>query len=330
MPSETDNSGVSALPACGRCDSPLEPGDLRCAICGQSAPRLEDSIPTQVRVTLLRCTGCGAAISYDPAVQAPACSFCGEVLEVQTIVDPMEQTQVYLPMTVTVDEAQDALKNWLDSRGWFQPSDLSSASQLTQIKPLWWVAWIFDAEANVSWTADSNAGAGRSAWAPHSGQNPIRFDNILVSGSRGLTSGEAAAITPGMNLSTGTDSVQGGGEHPTLERFDVPRSLARQQVSAVIDQSATATVQQNFIPGTRFRNVHTSIVLRRLITRRYALPAYVLAYRYRDQLHRVVICGQNTRHIIGSVPFSYLKLFAVIGAVVLLVGLLFFIAIAAS
>lgn len=315
---------------CDRCHSPIEPGDLRCPICARPTPPTHQVGKVESKVTLLRCTGCGAAMTYDADLRSPACSFCGEALEVQTIIDPMEQTEVYLPMTVTIQQAQSVLRDWLDSRGWFRPSDLSSASILTEIKPLWWVAWIFDAEATVSWTADSDAGAGRSAWAPHAGQDTIRFDRILVSGSRGLTNAEVDAIAPGMNLGTGTDSPRGGGDHPTLERFDVPRSLARQQVSTAIQRTAAVKVQREHIPGTRFRNVHVSIVVRRLITRRYSLPAYVLAYRYRDRGYRVVICGQDARYIVGSSPFSNAKLFALIGGIVLVVVILLLAMIATS
>lgn len=316
------NDPLDTIPSaqihCPRCDSPLEVGDLRCSICGQAAPNLKNTTTSHVSVTLLRCRGCGAAITYDADLQAPACSFCGDVLEVETIHDPMEQTQWYLPMTVSVDEARSALRAWLGSRGWFQPSDLSSASRLTEIKPLWWVAWVCDAEALVSWSADSNAGSGRSAWAPHSGQNRVRFEQMLVSGSRGLTEKESDAITPPFKLETAMKIPTGGGEHPTLERFDVSRSQARQQIAAAIDATAAARVENRFIPGTRFRKVQVSIVLRELLTRRYSFPAYVLAYRYRNELYRVVICGQDARYIIGSSPFSYAKLFLVVGGVTMI------------
>jgi hypothetical protein len=324
-------SNETLLPLrCARCDSPLEPGDLRCAICSAAAPRFDSSHSENIAVTLLRCTGCGAAITYDADLQSPACSFCGEQLEVQTISDPMEQTEFYLPMTISRETARTAFLGWLATRGWFTPSDLSASSQLTEMKPLWWVAWIFDAEALVSWTADSNAGAGRSAWAPHAGQNAIAFDNILVSGSRGLMLHEVDAIAAGFDCSTGKDSPQGGDPHAMLERFDVPRSQARERVSAAIHTSAAARVQNHFVPGTRFRNLHISIVLRRLVTRRYALPAYVLAYRYRGQLYRVVICGQDARYMVGSSPFSYLKLLGLVAAVGLGLLLVSFVVIALS
>ncbi|WP_182866434.1 hypothetical protein [Stieleria mannarensis] len=296
---------------CSRCESPLETGDLRCAICGQAALDAEADAPQKMAVQILRCTGCGAAIAYDPKHLAPSCSFCGDVVKVESIDDPMEQTEHYLPFTVTADEARAALRGWLDSRGWFRPSDLSASAQLTQLKPLWWVAWVFDADAFVSWAADSNEGSGRSDWAPHSGQNEIHFDDILVSASRGLSVSEAAAISPGMDLATQRDTPEGADREATLEQFDVQRSQARQEVSAAIHRMAAERAQNHFIPGTRFRNVRVAIVLRRLVTRRLSLPAYVLAYRYKDRLYRVVICGQDKRLMVGTSPKSLIKMIAV-------------------
>ena len=55
--------------------------------------------------------------------------------------------------------------------------------------------------------------------------------------------------------------------------------------------------------------MHVSVILRRLVTRRLSFPAYVLAYRYHDQLYRVVICGQDARCVIGSAPYSWVKIF---------------------
>ncbi|MEO1616265.1 MAG: hypothetical protein AAFV88_10475 [Planctomycetota bacterium] len=297
---------------CGRCESPLESGDLRCAICGQAAPESDDAAPKNVGITILRCKGCGAAISYDPKHRAPACSFCGDVVEEEYVADPMEQTEHFLPFTVSRDEASAALRTWLGSQGWFAPSDLSSSAKLAELKPLWWVAWVFDADAFVSWTADSNAGSRRSSWAPHSGQNRLQFDNILVSASRGLTYAEAAAMSGRFDLSTRQPQPSGADDAAIIEQFDVQRSQARMQVLGAIDQLAAQRVQAQFIPGTNFRNTKVSTLLQRLVTDRYALPAYVLAYRYKDQLYRVVICGQDARVVLGKSPKSPWKILAVV------------------
>ncbi len=306
---------------CSRCQTPLEKGDLRCSICGQSAPH-QESVNQKLVVQILRCTGCGAAVAYDPDHQAPYCSFCGSVVQVETIEDPIEQTEGFLPFTLTQQQAHVALKRWLGTLGWFRPSDLTTSARLEQLKPLWWVGWVFDAESLVSWAADSNAGSQRSAWAPHSGQTNIRFDDVLVSASRGLSTAEVTAITPGLNLSTVRGEPEGA-ENATLEQFDLQRSQARQQVIAALQNLAAQRMQQQQIPGNHFRNVKVSVVVRRLITRRLSYPAYVLAYRYKDDLFRVVICGQDGSRVIGSAPRSIAKILLVVAGVA---AMMFFIA----
>ena len=303
---------------CDGCESPLEPGDLRCSICGKAAPASRSAQQTTV-VTVLRCKGCGAAVAYDPKKQAPACAFCDSEFAVETIEDPMEQTQGYLPFTVRPDDAAAALKTWLGSLGWFRPSDLLSASKLTELKPLWWVAWVFDADAKITWAADSNYGSRRSSWAPHSGATKVQFERILASASRGLSSHEVNGITGGLQMHSVRDEPEGATD-ATIERFDVQRSQARRQVAAALDAMAEGHVRQHEIPGSKFRNVKVSVVVEGLVTHRLSLPAYVLAYRYKDQLYRVVICGQNVRYIVGKAPYSAVKIFltAFIAIVVLL------------
>ena len=94
-------------------------------------------------------------------------------------------------------------------------------------------------------------------------------------------------------------------------------------MSAAIHNLASQRVQQHYVPGSRFRNVKVAIVLRQLVTHRLSFPAYVLAYRYKDELYRVVICGQHSGLIIGRSPKSLLKIAAVVLAAVLAVLLVF-------
>ncbi len=71
---------------------------------------------------------------------------------------------------------------------------------------------------------------------------------------------------------------------------------------------------------------YAAVVQRRLVTRRFALPSYVLAYRYRGSLYRVVISGQDARCLLGSAPYSTARILAVIfgglTAVALIVALI--------
>jgi hypothetical protein len=297
---------------CDRCRTPLEAGDIRCSICGQAAPR-QTAAQVKTIVQILRCTGCGAAIAYDPKRQAPSCSFCDSVVKIETIEDPMEQSSGYLPFTVTPDQAQAALGTWLGSLGWFRPSDLKSSSRIQELRPLWWVAWVFDADSMITWSADSNAGGRRSAWAPHAGQTHVNFRSILASASRGLSVDEVHAISPGLDLRSVRPDPEGA-DNATIEQFDVQRSQARRQVVEALRAMAAQHVQEHDCPGTRFRKVSVSTVVEGLVTRRLSLPAYVLAYRYKNQLYRVVICGQDHRRIIGKAPYSTAKIVLVIAA----------------
>jgi hypothetical protein len=307
-------SAVSPAPrGCERCHAALEQGDLRCAICATAVPHLEAQANTQIEVELLRCDGCGAAVRYDVKAQAPRCSFCDSVMHVEKVEDPMEQTNWWGEFQVEPQAAGQALSQWLSSLGFFRPSDLTSRASIEGLKPLWWVAWVFDATAMVSWTADSDAGSQRSAWAPHAGQIELTFERIVVPASRGLSDKETEALIPGYALDQGT-TQEPQRQDAIVEQFDVQRSEARGRILDAAEAVAASRVQAGAIPGSRFRNVHVELVLRGLQTRRCAFPAYVLAYRYRNKLYRAVINGQSDTFMTGNAPYSLWKITATIVA----------------
>ncbi len=303
---------ASPVTTCDRCDSQLEIGDLRCAICSQSAPALADS-RTVMEVEVHRCDGCGAAVRYDVEVQAPRCGHCDSVMQLETLQDPMEQTQAFLPFTIDVRQAKGALRDWLATLGRFRPSDLKTTARIDSLRPLWWVAWVFDARALISWTADSDAGSRRSDWAPHAGQVEMEFDDIAVSASRGLSGAETDALEHWYDYSAVRQQPEGA-TGAAVEQFDVQRSLARRRVLTAVDLVAADRVAQRHVPGTHNRNVHVTSLLRGLVTRRLALPAFVLVYRYRNKRYRAVISGQRARVAFGTAPYSVAKIAAIVAA----------------
>jgi len=310
---------TTAQAPCSRCASPLEREDLRCPICNAAAPEGEREDRQQTEIEVLRCEGCGAAVAYDVRARAPACAFCGSVMYIEVPEDPPEQIEGYLPFTVSRERAGEAHRSWLRGLGWFRPSDLHSASRMESMTPLWWVGWVFDAEAAATWAADSDAGARRADWAPHSGQTDLEFENVIVSASRGLSSSETDRLIPTYDLTSARDRPDETVTEAVVEQFDLPRSTARGRVAAFIRRTVADRLQQGHIPGRRFRNVNAALVLRRLVTRRRAFPSWVLAYRYRGALYRVVISGQDAGCLVGSAPYSVAKIVGVVcgGALVL-------------
>lgn len=311
------------MSACTRCDTPLEEGDLRCAVCALPVPPLAN--PTQrARAQILRCTECGAAIGYDANKQAPACGFCGATMKVEQPADPIETAVLRVPFSVSRDEATKAMRTWLGTRGFFAPKTLTDEAVIETMQPLCWAAWIVNAKATVAWTADSDADSHRSSWAPHAGVEAIDFTNIAVPATRGLDPLEAARLVPYYDLSraVGVSDAVSGEEPAQIESFDAQRSAARATVQKAIEAVAKVRVK-HVVPGSSVRNINVSCLLQRQTTDRVALPAWVLAYRYRGSPYRAIINGQRADQVFGNSPKDWTKILAIIaGSIALVVGII--------
>jgi hypothetical protein len=296
--------------ACSRCDSPLEEGDLRCAVCALPVPTPASSA-ARPRAVVLRCTECGAAIAYDANHQAPACAFCRAVLTVEHPTDPVEIARLRVPFVVDRELASAALRGWLGTRGWFAPKQLRDEATLESVQPLCWAAWIVNAKAVVAWACDSDEGARRSRWAPHAGQMALDFGNLAIPASRGLSSDECSLLVPYYDLGKAVTAVD---DDVVIEAFDAQRSAARRQVQRAIEAEARTRVEE-VAPGRRFRNIHVSCLVERQTTERVALPAWVLAYRFRGSPYRVIVHGQRADIVLGSSPLDWRKIGWLAGAI---------------
>lgn len=311
MTAPASTSGPPGAPAaCTRCASPLEDGDLRCAICALlvPAPAVQHT-DAPVRAHVLRCCECGAALAFSAAAQAPRCGFCGQAMAIEQPIDPLETAQRQLPLTVDRATAETALRSWLARRGWFAPRALSDEAVLESLTPLAWAAWRVSADALVSWTADSDAGARRSAWAPHAGQAPLRFHDIVVPASRGLRPSECRRLIPYYDFMSSVDIapvVEDSPDAPAVERFDAQRSAARAYIHERIEAAARVRIQRR-IPGFRYRNIRVACLIERQTTDRIALPVWILAYRYRGAPYRAIVHGQRADFVLGRFPIDWHK-----------------------
>lgn len=308
----TAQPSAAPLPPCTRCESPIEDGDLRCPICALPVPAAPAPAPRAARAQVLRCTECGAAVAFSAEAQAPHCAFCGATMKVEQPVDPVETAQLRIPFEVDRGEAEAALRGWLGKRGFFAPKTLKDEAVLESLSPLCWAGWIVSADAAIAWTADSDEGARRAAWAPHSGQISLRFDAICVPATRGLDHEECSLLVPYYDLGKAVDvNAAIPGEVPAvIESFDAQRSAARALIQRGIEAAARTRVEPH-IPGRRFRNVHVACLLEAQTTRRVALPAWVLAYRYRGAPYRAIVHGQRPQIVFGTSPKDWVKIAAV-------------------
>ena len=306
--------------SCQRCGTPLEDGDIRCPVCAFPSPARAQGQAAVMRV--LRCPDCNAALAYSAERQNPVCAFCGAVMKVEEPVDPVEKPEARVRLAVGPEAAKAALKRWLSTRGFFRPGNLAADSTVDALHPLWWAGWACDAQATVSWTADSDAGARRSKWAPHSGKESLEWKNLLVSASRGLSLDETWALSGHYDLGP-QEPIPADGAG--VEQFDLQRSAARRTVVEAIERDAAARLQQRSIPGSTFRNVHVNALLVGLTTRRLALPAWVMAYRFKNKLYRAVVHGQNEQVVIGTSPISWARVLLVVLGGAALIALIVFV-----
>jgi hypothetical protein len=77
---------------------------------------------------------------------------------------------------------------------------------------------------------------------------------------------------------------------------------------------------QRVVPGSRVRNIHVSVLLERQVTDRVALPAWVLAYRFRGSPYRAVVHGQDPSVVFGSSPTDWGKVMLVVAGVLLAIA----------
>ena len=156
--------------------------------------------------------------------------------------------------------------------------------------------------------------------APHSGQVEMSFERVLVSASRGLTRDETHDLTRGYDLGTGEKEPRGGPANVVIEQFDVQRSMARGRVTRALEAVAADRVERQHVPGSRMRKLKVAALLNKLETFRFAFPAWVVAYRYKNTLYRVVVSGQDAHCISGNAPNSWLRILAVVLLSIVLVA----------
>jgi hypothetical protein len=301
---------------CTRCHGQLEHGDLRCAVCALPVAVVETVERTKY-AQVLRCMECNAAVAFSAEAQAPRCAFCGATMAIEQLVDPLEVAEARIPFSVDRAIAAASLRGWLGKRGFFAPKTLRDEAVLESLTPLCWAGWVCSAQATVAWAADSDEGSKRSAWAPHAGQVPMRFEAIVVPASRGLSLDECKLLVPYYDLRravpVGSEAIPG--EEPAMiESFDAQRSAARRHVQRSIEATAKTRVEPH-IPGRRFRNVHVACLLQGQTTERVALPAWVLAYRYRGRPYRAIVHGQRPEVVFGGSPIDWAKVATLVASV---------------
>lgn len=305
-------SAAVAHPSCVRCAFALDSRDLRCPICGLATPAARGNAPQAVGARVARCDECGAAVVWSAEDRSARCAFCSAATHVEDASTSVDMPEDVLRFAVTPEMARAAVRRWM-GKGFLRPFGFASRARIEHLQPLWWAGWLIHTRTFVTWTADSDHGARRAGVAPHTGQAHLAIGPVILSASQGLPREMANLLVPlyDLSLRATTDELAArtaGPPDAQLELFETDRAALRATCVETIRVLAQQMLQNGVVPGTRHKRIRVEPIVETLSTRRLALPVYLLSYRFRDRVYRVVVHGQRVNTLHGEAPQSAIKI----------------------
>jgi hypothetical protein len=314
--SEFDRVGPPPLP-----EIPERDLDAMLASLGDLAGEVDDA------KRKVQCTHCHAVIARDAEQVGQSCDFCGapEMLDYEEIEAPIRPESI-LPATIAKERAYQALKDFLSSR-WFAPNDLKKRNLVDRMHRVYLPYWTFDAAAECPWTADSGTyyyvtrtRRGRDGktetyrerrirWRPARGHVSTFFDDVLVTGSRGLDATLLSRIEPfptGDLVPYETRYVSGW----DVEAYQVPlRQAATTGFGIMAGELRNMCARE--VPGDTYRNLRIHPDYSRKTFKHILCPVWLVAYQYRGKTYQGALNGV-TGKIHAHFPRSPWKIAAVV------------------
>jgi hypothetical protein len=210
-------------------------------------------------------------------------------------------------------------QRWINE-GFWRPSDIRQRAMIEAIAPVYVPYWVFSANTETHWTADSSAvpAGSRGNWCPVSGDHQSQYQGLLVGGSSALTPTETSNIAP-FDLRKAVSPDEIDLINARVEEFQMPRRQARPLAVGSL-QELERQACRRYVRG-ECRKMQVNVRILNMSSQPVLLPIWIMAYRYKKQVYRVLINGQ-TGKLAGGAPFAYGKLAAIITAVIVVLALI--------
>lgn len=288
----------------------------------------------------VQCNNCHAVIVRSAETVAQHCDFCGspELLDYTEIKSPVAPESL-LPAVVSKEDAYHSLKKFLSER-WFAPNDLKKRNLIDRIHRVYLPYWTFDASAECPWTADSGTyyyvtvrsrdANGKSVtrrerrirWRPARGHVSTWFDDIIVSGSRGLDTKLLQKLEPFPTkdlVPYETRYVSGW----QVEQYQVPLLDAARNGFGTMEGLLREACGRE-VPGDTYRNLQIRPQFSDKTFKHILVPIWLLAYQYRGKIWQgAVNAVTGTTH--ARFPLSPWKIAFVTLLVIAVIALIFFV-----
>ena len=283
------------------------------------------------RAVVYNCPSCGAEVVTDATTAASFCFYCHNPVILGGRLSGDYAPDCLIPFAISKEEVKDRLLAWCKKKKFIDKAFISDM-QLEKLSGVYFPFWLVDAKANVQMSAE-----GRSLRVWRVGDveytetsvyaleraGTVDFEEITLRGLdredvrllEGLYPYDLSAIKPfKMGFLSGF----------LAEKRNVEQEAARPDARKIIEESAESLLQDT---TSGYGSVSTKSFSAAPASEnwRYALlPAWMLTYRYKDELYYFGMNGQ-TGQIAGRVPTSAKKLWGLFGGVaagVFLVALL--------
>lgn len=304
---------------CEGCGNYIDEEDLFCGNCGRERPQAAAESRARIEEGFagFDCESCGASLTYDADTEGLRCSFCGSVsMKRQKESTGRIRAGHYLSFEVRRDDAVRAFREWI-GRGFFRPFGIRQAARLVSMQAVYIPFWNFRADVATFYTGDSSRTPvfARADWCPVFGERVGKVEDLLVCASGSLSPREVGSLEP-FDFSRKQPYERESIREFAVEDFGLGRRGARPRARKRLLESEKRHCAA-LIPG-RSRNVHVNPLVTGMGSEPVLLPVWINAYRYRDEVFRFCINGQ-TGAVVGSAPFSAIKLILLILAIVMVV-----------
>jgi ribosomal protein S27E len=284
----------------------------------------------------VKCQSCQAITVFDPARVAQRCEFCGsaQIVPYEEMKAPISPQGV-LPFKIPQATVRDSLRQWYGNR-WFAPNRLKRAALTDTVHGMYLPYWTFDAQVHADWDAESGyhyyvtetyrdsdgqtktRQVQRTRWQHTSGSVDHFFDDQLVPATRGADPALLAKIEPfpTQKLDPYSAAYVAGW---AVEQYQIDliaaAQLARQRM-----ESAVRSMCASGVPGDTHRNLRVHADFSGQTFKHLILPVWLVSFTYGRKSYQVLVNGV-TGQIAGTYPKSAWKIFFLVVAILIAVGI---------
>lgn len=282
------------------------------------------------QVTIITCESCKAQTELKPNIVSTECDFCGSPVAVKggtscSLIKPKS----VLPFAVAREKGVDEFKKWIKSL-WFAPSDLKKFAHNTEkLHGVYIPYWTYDSKTDSQYTGMRGVNRtetysttinGKSTtqtrvvvdWYPCSGYVNHFFNDVLVKASTSLPKSYVDKLEPWdlENLVSFDEKFLSGF---LAESYTVDLKNGFEDAKGKMDVAIREMVKKQ-IGGSQQRittlnTTHGGVTFKHIL-----LPIWLSTFRYKTKSYRFMVNGR-TGEVQGERPYSYWKIFGLIGVI---------------